>query len=369
MTLIDDPQFPAAREARGADQPVSINEILDDLVSTLRRYLVLPFAAAEAIALWTIHAHAHDAARISPLLALLSPDRRCGKTTALELIGSLVPRPLTTANISSAALFRVVEKMKPTILIDEADTFVRRDESLRGILNAGHVRTSAFIIRATADAGIHPFSVWCPKVLAAIGSLPATLSDRAITIRLSRKRSDEIVERLRLDQGEDRAAMAGRIGRWVVDNLDHLRSADPYVPQVLNDRVADNWRALLAIAEMAGGEWAQRAQNAAIALSSSMDDSDETDATLLLADIQQIFDQWGRDRLRSTDLTAALALMEHRRWPEWRNGKPMTAVQLAGQLARFDIRPTTHRFGETTDKGYLFSQFTDSFARYVKLER
>jgi putative DNA primase/helicase len=236
------------------------------------------------------------------------------------------------------------------------------------ILNAGHVRISAFIIRATADAGIHPFSAWCPKVLAAIGSLPATLADRAITIRLSRKRSDEIVERLRLDQGEDRSAIAGRVGRWVVDNIDNLRSADPYVPEVLNDRAADNWRALLAIAEMAGCDWAQRARNAAIALSSSMDDSDETEATLLLADIQQIFVESARGLLRSTDLTAALALMEHRRWPEWRNGKPMTTVQLAGLLARFDIGPTTHRFGETTAKGYRLSQFADSFARYVKLE-
>ena len=66
MTLIDDRQFPVAHEARGADQPVSINEILDNLVSTLRRYLILPIGAAEAIALWIVHAHAHDAARISP---------------------------------------------------------------------------------------------------------------------------------------------------------------------------------------------------------------------------------------------------------------------------------------------------------------
>jgi putative DNA primase/helicase len=309
-------------------------------------------------------AHAHDAARISPLLALLSPDRRCGKTTALELIGSLVPRPLTTANVTSAALFRVIGTIKPTILIDEADTFVRLDQSLVGILNAGHVRTSAFVIRATSDAGIRSHSVWCPKVLAAIGSLPTTLVDRAIIVRLSRKRSDEIVERLRLDHSQDFVKIASFVAHWAKDNLEHLRWADPYVPEMLNDRAADNWRSLLAIAELAGGEWIERAQMAAIALS-RMTDDDETDETLLLADIKMIFSESGCDRLRSTEITAALTQMEHRRWPEWRNGRPITPVQMARMLDRFDIHPTTHRFGETTDKGYLLAQFADSFARYT----
>jgi putative DNA primase/helicase len=154
MTLIDDPKLLAASEQLGDPVPMNVAELLDELVAVLNRYVILPHGAAEAIALWIVHAHAHDAARISPLLALLSPDRRCGKTTALELIGSLVPRPLTTANITSAALFRVIETVKPTILIDEADTFVRRDQSLVGILNAGHIRNSAFIIRATSDGGV-----------------------------------------------------------------------------------------------------------------------------------------------------------------------------------------------------------------------
>jgi putative DNA primase/helicase len=363
--LVDNPLLPSVHEGSSDSEPINGIRLLDELVDVLNRYLVLPHGAAEAIALWIVHAHAHDAARISPLLALLSPDRRCGKTTALELIGSLVPRPLTTANITSAALSRVIETVKPTILIDEADTFVRRDQSLLGILNAGHIRNSAFIIRATSDGGVHPYPVWCPKVIAAIGHLPTTLADRAITIRLSRKRRDEVVERLRLDQTQDLMRVATVVARWASENLQHLRLADPYIPGVLNDRAADNWRQLLAIAELAGGEWTDRAQIAAIALSRTTEYDDETNEILLLADIKIIFLESSRDRLRSTEITAALAQMEHRRWPEWRNGRPITPVQMARMLDRFDIHPTTHRFGETTDKGYLLAQFADSFARYT----
>jgi Protein of unknown function (DUF3631) len=365
MTLVDDPEFPGVHEESSDPGPVNGVKLLDELVAMLKRYLILPHGASEAIALWIVHAYAHDAWRVSPLLALLSPDRRCGKTTAMELIGSLVPRPLTTANITSAALFRVIEQIKPTILIDEADTFVRRDQSLLGILNAGHVRTGAFIIRATSDAGIHTYPVWCPKVIAAIGRLPTTLADRAITIRLSRKRRDEIVERLRLDQREDRTALGRHIDRWVSENIDRLKLSDPPTPEVLNDRAADNWRPLLAIAELAGGEWIERARMAAIALSRSTEDDDESDETLLLADIKTIFLESGSDRMRSTEITAGLVQMEHRRWPEWRNGRPITPGQMARMLDRFDIHPTTHRFGETTDKGYLLAQFADSFARYT----
>jgi hypothetical protein len=158
--------------------------------------------------------------------------------------------------------------------------------------------------------------------------------------------------------------VANLASRWVIDNIDHLRLADPYVPEMINDRAADNWRPLLAIAETAGREWADRAQRAAVLLSSSAADCDDIN-TLLLADIREIYGQCGRDRLRSTDITAALSKMEHRPWPEWRNGRPITAVQLAGLLARYGIRPDTHRFGDTTAKGYLLAQFADAFARYT----
>jgi hypothetical protein len=192
-----------------------------------------------------------------------------------------------------------------------------------------------------------------------------TLADRAMTIRLSRKRRDEVVERLRLDQTQDLVGVAGLAAQWAMENLQHLRLADPYVPEVLNDRAADNWRPRLAIAELAGGEWIERAQIAAIELSHTTENNDETDEILLLTDIKMVFLESGRDRLKSTEITAALAQMEHRRWPEWRNGKPITPVQLARMLARFNIHPTTHRFGDRTDKGYLLDQFVESFARYT----
>jgi putative DNA primase/helicase len=346
-------------------EPVDLDGLLDRLAAKLVRHLVLPPGAPDAIALWILNAHCHDVCRISPVLALVSPDRRCGKTTALNLISSLVPRAVTTANISPAALYRVIEQRSPTLLIDEADTFLKQSRTLLGILNAGHVRESAYVTRVSGSAsdGIHDFSVWCPKVLAMIGKLPPTLEDRSIVIRLSRKTPNERTERLRLDGDSELLDLREAAAKWAAANSHFIKDPDPDIPVQLNDRAADNWRQLLAIADLAGETWSLRARSAAIAMTGI--EHDEALGDLLLFDIKLIFSVRGVDRLRSTDLVSQLAEMEHRQWPEWWNGQPMTAVQLAKMLSAYGVRPDTHRFGGFTAKGYLLAQFGDAFARYT----
>ncbi len=343
-----------------------LEAILDGIVARLNRHLVLPVGAADAIALWIVHAHALDAARHSPILALLSPQRRCGKTTALDLIRELVPAALATANITTAALYRGIEEMKPTLLVDEADTFLSRDLAMVGVLNAGHARTSAFVIRAAQDVGIKIHSVWCPKVMAAIGQLPTSLADRAITILLRRRRRDEKIERLGSNEDDRLTALRDVIANRVSSDLAALKETKPYIPEGLNDRAADNWRPLLAIAEAAGGEWPERGRRAALALSSASNDRDETEGSLLLSDIREIFAEKESDQLKSAEIVARLVQMEHRPWPEWRRGRPITPVQVASILNLYGIRPETHRFGSETAKGYLLLQFSDAFNRYVE---
>src|SRR5262249_57797228 len=90
-------------------------DALDELAKGVRRFVVLDDAARDAAALWILHTHAHDAAAISPILLVPAPARGCGKSTLLDVVGRLVPRPLTSAASTAAALYRTAEK-KPTIL-------------------------------------------------------------------------------------------------------------------------------------------------------------------------------------------------------------------------------------------------------------
>jgi hypothetical protein len=188
-------------------EPVDGTELLAGLVEQIQRYVIVSDHAALGAALWVIHAHAHDVAFYSPRLTLTSPTMRCGKSTMLQTIGRLIPRPLLTANITPAALFRVVEAAKPSLLIDEADSFAHENEELRGVINSSHCRLDAFVVRAVPagdDYEARRFSTWAPMAIASIGKVASTIADRSIIIGMERK-----------PLGRDCRAHALRPRRWL----------------------------------------------------------------------------------------------------------------------------------------------------------
>jgi len=170
------------------EHPVDGTQLLQTMLNILDKYLVLPAHAAVAIPLWIMRAHCDEAFDISPRLAILSPVKRCGKTTLLEIIAKLLPRPLSTSNVTASVIFRVIEKYHPSLLIDEADSFMRENEELRGIVNSGHRRDSAMVLRNVGDDHEpRSFSTWAPMVIAAIGTLADTIEDRSIVVLMRRK--------------------------------------------------------------------------------------------------------------------------------------------------------------------------------------
>ncbi|MGH7091421.1 MAG: DUF3631 domain-containing protein, partial [Stellaceae bacterium] len=343
--------------------------LLDTIAATIRRHVVLDPVAADAAALWTVHTHAIAAAFIAPRLAITSPEKRCGKTTLLTLLSALVARPLSAANMTAATLFRVVEAAHPSLLIDEADSFLGEAEEMRGIINAGHCRANATVLRTVETREgyeVREYAVFGPLAIAAIGKLPGTIEDRAIKMAMRRRRPDEAVERLRLDRLGDFTPLARRAARWVADYLARLRAADPEVPAELHDRAADNWRPLVAIADEAGGAWPERARRAAKALTLAGADDSETARTMLLADLRELFAAEPSGVLFSAEILAALHKRDDHPWPEYRHGKPITGRQLATLLKPVGIATNnTVRRGTDHGKGYRAADFADAWVRYL----
>lgn len=340
--------------------------LLDDLAATFSRFIVLPDHGAATLALWTVFSHALDAFDIAPILALVAPEKRCGKSNTLIVLSELVPRPLLSGNVTASSLFRAVEKWGPTLLADEAETYLKDKEEFRGIINCGHTRKTAFVVRSVGDDHEPKrFKTWAAKALAMIGTPPDTIKDRSIIVRLRRKGPGEEVERLRLDRLDAACEDPRRkAAKWSADNLQELKDSDPETPPELHDRAADNWRPLIAIADLAGGKWPEAARQAAIALSGDVND-DSSARVQLLADIRQVFNDKGTDRLFSAELVAALVEMEDRPWPEWRRGLPLSAASLARLLGPFDVSPKTLRIDTDRKKGYELEDFTDVFSRYL----
>jgi putative DNA primase/helicase len=349
-------------------EPVDGAALLSEIEAAIVAHAVLPDGAAVAMALWIVHTYCLEAAAITPRLAIVSPTKRCGKTTVLKLLGALACKPLAAANLTPAVLYRVVEAYSPTILVGEADTFLAEHDELRGVLNAGHDRHSAVVPRCVGDE-FEPkvFHVFGAVAIAAIGKLPDTLMDRSVVIEMKRKAPGERLQKLRRRQREALAVLPRRCVRWAADSMKAITEREPDVPDDLDDRAADNWEPLLAIADQAGGPWPAHARATALLLSGARADAAESGdaAVQLLADVRAVFADHGIDKSTTKALLSSLAELEGRPWAEWNRGRPLTARQLGALLGRFGIKPGTIRVSDSTPKGYLLADLTDAFGRYL----
>jgi putative DNA primase/helicase len=346
--------------------PVEGQELFADIVATLKRYLVLPHRADVAVALWIALTYLVDQVDALPRLALTSPTRACGKSRTLAVIGALARRSLHASSVSASVVFRIIEAAHPTLLLDEMDNArLTENDELRAILNSGHERSQAWTLRNVGEQHEpRSFSTWAPVALACIGKLPDTVASRCVRVPMRRRAPAERVERLRGSQiGRELEPLRRRLLRWSRDHAEAVRSANPLLPDRLGDRDGDNWSPLLAIATEVGGNWVNRAYDAALALCGA--EQDEAPGILLLQDLRALFDGRNTDRLSTEEILQALRAMETRPWSEWRAGRPLSERGLAKLLKAFDIEPGSVRFGRETRKGYVADAFTEAWRRYL----
>ena len=341
-------------------------ELLSDIAAAVRRFIVCDMQISIAVTLWIIMTWFMDAVHVAPLAVITAPEKRCGKTQLLTLIGKLVYRAITASNISPAALFRAIDVWKPTLLIDETDACLKDNEELRGIINSGHTRDSAYVIRTVGeDFTPTKFSTWGPKALSGIGHVADTLMDRSIILELRRKLSHENVDRLRYAETGFFEDLAAKLARFSIDYSEQVRQARPYLPPSLNDRAQDNWEPLLAIAVVAGPEWLDLATKTAIQISGN-EIAAQSIGVELLTDIQEIFEDKGIDRISSEDLVKALIEDDEKPWATYNRGLPIKKRQLANRLKGYDIISKSVRISPvSTPKGYMKEQFEEAFSRYI----
>lgn len=277
--------------------------------------------------------------------------------------------------MTTAVLYRKIDAEQPTLLLDESDAAFAGEqeyaETLRGVLNTGHRRggTASCCVGQGANTTFKDFSTFCPKAIAGIGKLPDTVADRAIPIRLKRAARGEKVERFRRRVVESEAErLRAEIEAWCVGILSTLRDARPQLPEELTDRQQDGAEPLLAIADLAGGEWPQAARRALIELCAEAQAGDSSIGVQLLTDIRHVLESRDLDRLSSAELVSALAEIETSPWGEWSHGKPLTPGKLARLLKPFEVSPEGIRVGDKTPRGYTVEQFREAFRRYLRAE-
>ncbi|HEX9520415.1 MAG TPA: DUF3631 domain-containing protein [Streptosporangiaceae bacterium] len=347
-------------------------QLLGELHDALTRYVILPSPeAADAVVLWIAATHATPAWNCAPRLDVTSPVKRCGKSRLLDVIEATCHDPLITVNISPAALVRSIGDDPPTLLLDEADTVFGpkagdNHEDLRGIMNAGHSRNRPYIrwdITARATENCPTFAL---AALAGIGDLPDTITDRAIVVAMRRRAPGETVARYRdRRDGEPLRELGTRLASWVRAHLGGLRDAEPLMP--VEDRAADTWEPLIAVADLAGGDWPARARKAALALT-AQDDTDTSLGARLLADLLTVFGD--ADALHTETILAALAKLDEAPWDDYPvkgrpSGRAMNAGNLAELLRPYKVKSCDVKLEGVNRKGYRRDHLHDPWTRYL----
>jgi hypothetical protein len=344
-------------------------ELLDDVTATVARYVILPSTSAMvAVVLWIAASHAIPAWNCAPRLVIRAPEKRCGKSRLLDMVEGMCHRPLMTTNASPSAVYRSIGLMPsdpPTLLIDEADTIfgpkAGDNEDLRGLLNAGHQRGRPTLRYNASKDAVEKIQTFAMAALAGIGVMPDTIEDRAAIVRMRRRAPGEEVQpyRVRRD-GPQLDELRQRLNRWLTAHLDVLTHAAPDMP--LEDRAADTWEPLIAVADLAGGNWPRAARKAAVALTSDRDAGDEASLhTRLLADCRIAFQD--ADALPTAVLLDRLKADAEAPWAtHGPNG--LTPMKMGNLLRDFEIRSANIRFTTGQAKGYTRSDFSDAWSRY-----
>jgi hypothetical protein len=314
-----------------------------------------------------------DAWESTPRIAFLSPEPGSGKTRALEISEMLVPNPVEAVNVTPAYLFRKVgdEKGPPTILYDEIDTVfgpkARENEEIRGLLNAGH-RRGAVAGRAVVKGRTvttEEIPAYCAVALAGIGELPDTILSRSIVVRMRRRRpGEEITPYRRRMHGPEGDKLKIRLQEWCEDIANQVDGVWPDLPEGIEDRDADLWEPLLAIADAAGGAWPDRARVSAVTLVTEAQGSTPSLGIRLLSDLRSVFGD--ADQMFTSEILQTLNRLEEAPWGDL-YGKELNARGLAQRLHKYDVTSKTVRAGEETAKGYTREDLWDAWQRYVPL--
>ena len=361
--------------------------LVSDMVEAIRSHVILSEHQALATSLWVIHTYAIDDAEHTPRLQIKSPTKRCGKTTLLNTIKPMVSKCVNTENITMAALFRLIEMFQPTLLIDEADTFFKREdgknnEDINAIMNAGHGRGGTVIRTVGEKFEVRAFQVFAPVAFAWLvkrNMQPSpTLEDRSITIELRRRLKTEKIVRLRSNRNGHLQLLGRKAARWVADHIVALADADPALPEELGDRDHDNWRPLIAIADAISESLGQKARAAVLKIAAEGTGGEEDASVVALADVAAIFEWKMKQKtihsekgLKGKDLIKVMVKMTDRPWSDWRRGMPLTEKGLAKLLKPYRVETKTIRIGSNPNdvmRGYETDEVLKAAERFVDVK-
>jgi hypothetical protein len=370
---------PIFTEAVPASQALPLSDILQSIKTTIHQHAIVDDGVSSALALWVVHTYVYTAREAVAYVAIESPEKRCGKTTLLSVLSAMACRSIVASNITSGAIFTAIEEHSPTLFIDEADTFLAGNSVMRGILNCGNTIRTAYVLRsvptrrdrsAAADAAeggrsfsrkrVVRYSCYCPKVVALIGTVPETIADRAIVVRMERKSTAEAVVPLSQLDASGISAQCARFARdcaYLVERHHIMRI------EGINDRAADTYEPLAVLADIAGGEWpglltavAQHLESPAAKIAAGSELVLAVLGAFAMHGVEKMFTRHLVQEINQSGRDVNMACF---------GGRAANEFSLSKALRCYGIRPKAIRIGCEVNKGYCVDDFRSAREKYV----
>ena len=345
---------------------LTIAEILDLISAKLREHVKFQDESdADALALWVAMTYVMDHLEIAPMVYVTSPEPMCGKSTVMKLLKVFCHRAEMVSKITPAAIYRLIERDQPTLIFDEADRFLRGNDELNGIINAGHARFEATVIinKKLPDGNYEPieFPVWCAKAIAGIGKQDDTLTSRSIVISLSRKLLSETVKPVRYNLYQEYEFVRESLVAWAA-RFEPIseQEMEPFL-KATSDRGTDNWLALGIITKRINPEWVERVQAALNTIEVRQSNGLQSAGVQLLSDVHDVVSESSRPEWSSTDLYNAVVFNEETEWSVFNHGRPITKKKFTQMLGDFEIKPTKRSNANV----FYVADLEDAFERYL----
>ncbi len=350
--------------------PVNANELAHEILELVNNHIACNPAIAVTVTIWIFFSWCVEVAYIAPIAWINAPMPRCGKTQLATLMGKMCKKPIMASSISPPALFRTIERYKPTFIIDEADSFFNGNVDLKNIINCGFSRDNPFVWRCVGDNNEPmPFDVFGAKVISGIGKLAPTVMDRSISLTLRRALPNERKQKVKNLPKATIETIKAKLARWTDDNIDTVAKAKPILPEHVYNREFDTWEILFQIADTLGDDWLQLITNACLFITQSEPKQPSINEELL-SDIKAVFEWQQVDRITTRDLLTALISVDEdgltKLWATINKGQPITDRQLATRLNEFKIKSSKiNTSNESQKRGYYLADFLDAFNRYL----
>lgn len=358
------------------------SDLADRIHAILSKYIGADDDDLKMLSIWCLHTWVLPQLRFTPRLLIDSPVYGAGKSTLLAWLKKFSHDAALTSSITSVPLLVRMADAGNTLLVDEADRSLDKDNPLTkdflSIVNQGYKDIDSERPTLEKDSNGNwrkvSYKTFCAAAFAGNSpNLPPDTQSRCITVFLYPSDDVEESDWELIDENEkDVKQLPKDIAEWAERYTDAVKTR-PDMPEQVKGRAREIWLPLARVAQTMRGDYldvirsmAEKAtEQARIDAEEGM--SSSTPHIQLVKDIARIWaTQWASETaVQSSRICTALALNDPENWgPQSSYGSKITGKRLAMMLRKVGVHASRYMDDGKQVRGYTYKSFAKAWKTF-----